>query len=170
MQMFFRIKTEGFAPGVPKRLINQVIKSVLHRLGVMWHEKFRGKHFTVAGAREYGYTPRKGEGQTGKSFWRSYTGRKKKETGHQRPLVFSGESQMLTRIRDVRATSKRVRVVMRAKKFNYRNEHSDIRMHDEMTRVSDSEHATMVRAADEMMAAELRSLQHHSVSLIASAA
>ncbi len=115
-------------------------------VGEDWHRRLRPKHFTTAGAREYGYKPRKGEAGNAdsKSFWRSYTGRKQKKYGHTRPLVWSGELEQLSRARRIEArafsTRSKVRVIMpQAQKANFRNPHSQINMREELTTVSDAE-------------------------------
>ena len=68
------------------------IKDVWGKVG--WHlfENFVGKHFTKPGADEYRdgnmsepsgpvYQARSGEGESGRAFWKSYNGRKQKQTG-----------------------------------------------------------------------------------------
>jgi hypothetical protein len=123
--------------------------------GELWHEQFRPKHFTHAGAREYGYLPRKGERGNEEGFRRSYTGRKLHKFGHTYPLVYTGESMRLTRMQDVRPTSKGVRVVYRAYKFNFRHPRSRIRMREEFTRISRREERDIRRAIDNRLQAEM---------------
>jgi len=120
-------------------------------VGERWHRELRPKHFTTAGAREYGYSPRKGDtGNAGsKGFWRSYTGRKQRTFGHTRPLVWSGELEQLSRARRIEAraftTRSRVRVIMPlASKANWRNPHSQIDMRAELTTVSPGEGEELV--------------------------
>lgn len=135
-------------PGIAKRKLPPMLKAGFARCGKFWHGTYREKHFTKRGAREYGYTPRKGERGSGRGFHSSYTARKLREKGHTLPLVWSGESRSYTRVRDVRATSTRVRVVMRAPKLNYRHPASQINMRDEMTRVSIAERNELIRVFD----------------------
>lgn len=148
--VLIRVTERGAVPGVAKRELNTMLKAAWEETGVHWHRSMRPKHFTHAGAREYGYTPRKGErGAAGtKGFRQSYTGRKLKRFGHTLPLVYTGESRELTRIRDVRATSKGVRIVMNAPKLNFRSRHSTINMRDEMTRISAGEARELVAVLD----------------------
>ena len=99
------IREFGATPGLMKREWNAVVKTSWGELGTYWHSRLREKHFTTAGAKEYKYTPRKGEPGSGwqGNFWGSYTGRKIRAFGHRRPLEHSGESKALTRVRDVRS-------------------------------------------------------------------
>lgn len=62
--------------------------------GDFFHEEILPKHFTVAGAFEYGYQPR--------GF--KYNKQKQASKGHREPLVYKGDlRRMLLRLRDVRA-------------------------------------------------------------------
>lgn len=135
-----------------KRAFNAMKNEVLADAGRRWHREMRPKHFTTAGAREYNYRPRKGErGNTDrKGFRRSYTGRKLRMMGHTRPLEFTGEGKRLSRIQDVRATSKRVRVIL-PRKFNFRNPHSQINMREELTTISKREEELLIESAGELL-------------------
>lgn len=159
----FRIRYHGAVPGVTlgKRELNNEKKGTWKKTGVYWHRKFREKHFTAAGAREYGYYARKGEkmAKGSKAYKRSYTGQKERQFGHTRPLEFSGASRQLTRIRDVRSTSKGVRVVLRAPTFNYRHPKSRINMRAEMTRVSLREADALIRDFDQGLERRLRNFR-----------
>jgi hypothetical protein len=130
----------------------EVAEPTLRDAGEFWHNTFLRKHFTEAGAQEYRYIKRKGEGMArGSKEWkRSYTGRKFQRFGHTRPLVFSGEGERLARVRDVRTTSKRVRVVL-PNKFNFRHPKSKIRMRDELTAISSREEQAIVARADQIV-------------------
>jgi len=81
-----------------------VLKPGWERVGVFWHRYILRKHFTAAGAQEYGYQPRTAK----------YVARKLRKKGHSRPLVWSGatETQAL-RWREIGSTSKGARVVLR---------------------------------------------------------
>lgn len=127
----------------------EVAEPVFRDAGEYWHRQFRAKHFTEAGAQEYGYYQRKGEGlpRGSKAWRRNYTGRKFARFGHTRPLVYTGEGERLSRMRDVRATSKRVRVVL-PRKFNLKHPKSRIRMRDELTRISPREEQLIIARAD----------------------
>jgi hypothetical protein len=113
--------------------------------GRYWDQTFREKHFTSAGATEYGYTPREGErgNPSSKGFRRSYTGRKLRKFGHTRPLEYTGESRRRTRSPRIVATAKRgealVRIKMDSPGLNRRYSGSRINMRQEMTTVSTRE-------------------------------
>lgn len=137
--MQITIKHKGAVPGTArfKQELNRIKKIAWTQLGVFWHKELRGKHFTQAGAREYGYGRRS----------RKYTARKEKAKGHTDPLVYSGLSRQLSRLRDVRALTKGrgVRVHVRVPALNFRSPKSDIRMADEMTTISERESVQLVR-------------------------
>jgi hypothetical protein len=145
------ITERGATPRLRKRDHNRIIGQTLAETAANHHKKYMKKHFTVEGGREYGYTPRKGEGLSGKEFWRSYTGQKKRKKGHRRPMVFSGASETLAKILDVRATSKRARLVQHARGLNRRNPHSTIRMNEEIRQISDHEVRQAERFAGSML-------------------
>ena len=161
MRVGVLIKYRGATPKMARREFNRIVKEAWGELGVLWHRKMRPKHFTKAGAQEYGYTPRKGEGGNigRKGFAKSYTGRKLRRFGHARPLEYSGETKALTRVRDVRATSKGARVVMRANKLNFRNPHSRINMRREMTTVSKKEERHLVEVFNGVIEGKLRAMR-----------
>lgn len=142
------VTQSGTTPEIAARAMQRLMKAALGKLAAHHHHLYMAKHFTVAGGREYGYKPRQGEGKSGKEFWRSYCGQKKRKKGHQRPLVFSGESETLARIMDIRADSKRARIVQHARGLNRRNPNSAIRMNEEIRAISDKE----VRADVELFA------------------
>lgn len=131
----------GPTPGIWKREHNRLMRESFEQAGAFYHVQFMHKHFTRAGAKEYGYKPRAGEqaGIGSRRFFRSYSGRKLREKGHQRPLVWSGASETLARIRDVRANSRRGRIVQHARGLNRKNPNSEIDMAREVRTVSRSE-------------------------------
>lgn len=126
-------------PVLPKRELRRILKIAYARIGAKWHTEMRPLHFTNRATGRYGYDPRKGESGGGRQFKGSYTARKLKKFGHTKPLVWTGRSQLLTRIRDVRATSKGARVVMRAPALNFRSKGSTIDMREELTSVTTQE-------------------------------
>lgn len=145
------IVERGATPKVAARALGRIIEGVLGKVAATHHSLYMAKHFTVAGGREYGYKPRAGEGKSGKAFWRSYTGRKKRQKGHQRPMVWSGEQETLARIMDIRANRNRARIVQHARGLNRRNPKSAIRMNDEIRSVSDREVRADVTLAKEVL-------------------
>ena len=85
-------------------------------------DRFVQKHFTKPGAEEYHaenvittapvYAARSGEGQSGKDFWRSYSGRKQKSKGHQLAMVFSGATRDGAKRCRITATANGVEVTL----------------------------------------------------------
>jgi len=105
------------------------------------------KHFTPAGAAEYGYAPRS----------RKYTEKKRRKFGHDLPLVFTGQLKANCRVPEIRATSKGVKVVLRgSQKANLRNPRSRANMADELRVVSDAEAVRLAREKDRAMARKIR--------------
>lgn len=136
-----------------------ILKECWAELMIYWHTRMLPKHFTAKGASEYRYEKRQGERGTqgNKTFRRSYTGRKLREKGHTRPLVYSGATELLTRQRQVTSTSKggRIRINVPAYiKFKLR--HSKINMADELTRVSRGEEQELARVFDQILQRKLR--------------
>jgi hypothetical protein len=137
-------KTEtGPTPKLLKRAWNDIHRDAAKFAGEYWHIHFRPLHFRNVATRRYGYQFRQGENLRGaKGFRRSYTGQKLRKFGHTRPLVFSGDSERLTEIRDVRATatggqfgSAQARVVMPANTLNFRRYPQSPDMRKELTTV-----------------------------------
>lgn len=167
--MLVRIKEIGPTPRHLRKSIGKITKAAFEVMGIMWHKRYRAKHFTQAGAREYGYTPRRGEQVTrsrGAGYKRTYTGRKLQKFHHTRPLVYSGQTEALTRIRDVRSTSKGARVVLHANRLNMRNPVTSINMREEMTRVSIRERDALVDRFDVSMGKRINALRARSTRTI----
>ncbi|MCG8407561.1 MAG: hypothetical protein MI923_20380 [Phycisphaerales bacterium] len=158
--IIFTFKERGPVPRVIRKEFNRIKKSAYRHIGNYWHRFFLRKHFTRAGAKEYGYLPRKGESGNPDpfNFKRSYTGRKLKRFGHTNPLVFSGESMRRAMVRIVRSTSRGARVVMKAPAFNFRNKHSNINMREELTRVSRPERQKKVQLFDRFLDRRLEAI------------
>ena len=114
----FKVKFVGAASGkIAKRNLNKITKEGFHLMGTVWHRSFRPKHFTAAGASEYGYRPRSPE----------YERRKQKRFGHKLPLVWTGESRTRSRVRNVKANSRRARVSMSVPKINFSGRGDELR-------------------------------------------
>jgi len=138
----------GATPKIVKRHHSRLMRESFIYAGGRYHARYMALHFTTAGAAKYGYRPRAGErsGIGSRAFFRSYTGRKQREQKHVRPLVWSGVSETLARIRDVRATKTTGRIVQHARGLNRRNPNSEINMVDEIRSVAADEAAEV--AAD----------------------
>lgn len=136
-----KVKYTGAIPGVTmtQRDWNAIQRPVWRSVGRYWHAQFRPKHFTRAGAAEYGYQPRTAAHQR----------RKAKAKHHQQPLVFTGESRRRTRAARIVpfATAGRVgvRVRMSAPNLSYRRHASSPDMREELTTISNAEGAVLAR-------------------------
>lgn len=141
----------GPTPKLLRKQLNTIHRETAIDLGSHWHAHYRAKHFTHAGATEYGYQPRAGERGSGRAFRGSYTARKLKLHNHTRPLVWSGRSEALAAIRDIRATavkgSATSRVVIHARALNWRRSEKSPDMRREMTTISKSEAAELTALA-----------------------
>ena len=156
----FILRYSGSVPRAMRKEFRKVTRKAWMSAGIWWHSQIRPKHFTPAGAREYGYTPRQGERMsTGRRFPRTYTGRKVREHGHRNPLMFTGQSRLFTRLRDVRATSKGVRVVMRAGNLRLRPPGGKIDMADELTRFSRADERAVGRVFQQTMNREMNAIR-----------
>lgn len=69
------------SPGTTLIALRRGVPAALTKLGQRWHRGTLRKHFTPAGAREYGYQRRT----------RKYRKAKLKKLGHNRPLVYTGQ-------------------------------------------------------------------------------
>ena len=113
-----------------------------------WQDRFSARHFSAAGAHDYGYDPRS----------KQYTRAKLKAKGHMIPLVWSGASRELAKIKDIRTGRLSARAVINAPTLNLRPTFrkgprkgqlaKKTSMREEMTRVTAKEMDLMVSAAD----------------------
>lgn len=122
--------------GVTGRQFQQLKRTTFAAMGREWHAHYRHLHFLEGAFARYGYTRRKGMRQApgSKGFRSTYTGRKLRKYGHFRPLVFSGDSEQLSRLLDLRVSANQARVVL-PRGFNRKNPKSQIDMRAELTRV-----------------------------------
>ncbi len=174
----FKVLYRGATPSHMRRRLVASKRGAFAKAGHYWHRNFREKHFTKAGAREYGYEPRKGEpgsrwlfkGRYVSRFKGSYTARKLRQYQHTLPMVFSGQSEQLTRQRDVRATAtqkkSKVRVVLHSPSLNRKNPHSNIDMRDEVTRVSGGEENKLTGVIETELMRKLSRIRDKSTKTI----
>ena len=144
-----------------RREFNEKSKKAWEAAGQYFHDNLRDKRFTKEHAEEAGYYKRKGEAQTpgSKAFKRSYHGRKfySPNRGGGRnmanPLEDSGETRSLVRT-NYRIEATRNKVVIKypgARKLNFRNPKSRIRMNEEFKRLTDRELRLLARVYDEKL-------------------
>lgn len=89
-------------------------------------------------------TPEKIEAEVQRVYNRTYTRRKERQFGHNRPLNFTGAG-MLEALSNpkIRSNSKQARVVLPSK-FNFKSQYSRISMRDEITRLIPTEVADLL--------------------------
>lgn len=133
---FVNLQMDRQELSVTKRQFQRLKRVTFAAMGRDWHTSYLRLHFQEDAFSRYGYIRRKGMGRGpgSKGFGSTYTGKKLKQFGHSRPLVFSGEGEMLSRWPDIRTTANESRVVL-PRKFNFRNPKSQIDMRAELTRV-----------------------------------
>jgi hypothetical protein len=162
MLVYFDTTKYGPTPDMARREFNKISRGAWGDAGVYWHQMLRPKHFTHAGATEYGYAKRAGVGLTGKAFRASYTGRKLRKYGHTYPLVLTGESKVRTAtLGRVYATRDSARVTMNAPALNFwhRKMTPGLDMAAEMTTISDPERGELIGVLDEGFEGRLRSFE-----------
>lgn len=159
MIALIEMKYTGATPGIVKKKLNEALRRAWLQVGIRWHRWMLPKHFTRAGAREYGYAPRSGESgnATAKGFRLSYTGKKLKAKGHTLPLVWTGISRVLADRRDITATSKGVKIKLPGQ-FARRGRYSKIDMVREITAVSPGDVRVITETMNDLVAKELRSI------------
>ncbi|MFA7254129.1 MAG: hypothetical protein WC107_06280 [Patescibacteria group bacterium] len=173
--ILFRTKYTGLVPGTAnmgQAGYNAVRKEAWGAVGAWWHEHFRPKHFTREAKELYGYQPRQGEQSGGKSFWKSYTGRKQKRFGHTLPLVFAGETSgesVLNAVKwaNIHATRHGVKVTYpRAQKLNFRNPKakSPTDMRKEFLTVREDEIRDLIELYDREIEARIPTLRAQETS------
>jgi hypothetical protein len=136
---------------------NSLMRSCWYNIGTMWVREFRPKHFTEAGAHEYGYAPRVGESgrMSRKAFDKTYTGYKLRHYGHVDPLKYSGKSETATKAATINAIATKdrsgVTIKMNAPALNFRRKGSPINMRREMTELSENEKGLMTAELKNML-------------------
>lgn len=107
------------------RKFKRALKRGLEQMGLFFHDEILPKHFTVRGAKEYGYQRRqwttrgrrfsKSQGRSIRTGERpGYEQRKIRFKGHRRPLVWSGEAErMILNHAKVTGTASKVSVVVK---------------------------------------------------------
>lgn len=155
----FRITYRGPITAVMKRRKwnNEIEKPSWAHVGLFHKRDHLRKHFTESGASKYGYATRS----------KKYTRHKLKVMGHALPLVYTGQLRQSTRMPEIRATSKGVKVVLRgSQKAHLRPKHGRIRMADELRKISDAEAVRLAREKDAQMRKRLQNIRAGWTKLI----
>jgi hypothetical protein len=131
-----------------KRAWNEQVETPSWAAVGLFHKRHHlAKHFTAAGAAEYGYARRAA----------GYTAEKRRRFGHELPLVYTGalRAEVLSS-REIRATAKGVKVILRASKANFRNPKGHAHPAAELRQVSEREAATVAKEKDREMARRIK--------------
>lgn len=133
-------------PGVSKRVLGACVKDALAITAANHHAKYMWRHFQPEAFNRYRYTQRT----------KGYVRRKLRTKGHNRPLVWSGQSEVLAKIRDVRSTRNRATLIQHARGLNRRKPTSLVQMNKEIRAVADPETREATRIANLALAAGLK--------------
>lgn len=158
MTMIIRVRERGPVPRRLRKVYTEASKVSWVAAGTWWHVNRRDLRFSVSHGMKAGYEKRKGEqsGMSRRGFFASYTGRKLRRWGHRRPLEFSGETRRLVRTASITSTSNSTRVAYPgARKFNFRNPRSTIRMADEFRRLTSDEPKMIAAEYDKALSTNL---------------
>lgn len=148
---------------IPRRLLRDMTRVGAQAAGHHFKSNMLRIRFTKQGARLLNYAKRSGESGSGTgkgrgSFRGTYTGRKLREKGHTRPMVWSGDSERASRgarvkARTLNGTGEKVvavaNVTFTAPNLNYKNPKSKNHVHpsEEIKRVAPSERKILSRVA-----------------------
>lgn len=141
--------------------IREAQRECFREMASRWHADYLLGHFDTSATSRYRYRARRGSRIADRNtykFRNSYTGRKLRRFGHERPLVFTGRAMMESQFRDIRADSKKGKAVL-SRRFNLRNPNSEINMREEVTRVLPREAMALRRAGARAMKAKLKDLK-----------
>ena len=161
MELTIDITLKGAVTAWGRRAVNDVMRRAFEKAGIYWGQKFLPKHFTMAGAREYGYAPRKGErARPGTKQFSRYAGPEEKRRGKIIPLVYAGNMEDTIRTYNVRAaaTSKDVYVKVTVPGARGMNR-LPANMRGDLRRVSDAEWAAITKVINAEIQVGLAALQ-----------
>ena len=153
-----RVKTPPIARQM-RTIMRRAMKDSWASTGRHFHVNHRDLRFTATHARKAKYTLRSGEGMGPRAttFGRTYTGRKLRQKGHMKPLVWSGEARSLARSASVKSTSTGVKIRYAGlRKLNLRHPKSRVRMNEEFRRIADYEVPTFRRVYEHDLKKQLR--------------
>jgi len=119
---------------VSKRTWNETMKAVYATGAEHWFDRFSQRHYTVQGAKLYGYVPRS----------KKYMERKKREKHHQDPLVWSGASRVLGTIKKIVSTRTGGKAVIAARGLNRPHKYRKFKMSEEVVRLTENETRSIV--------------------------
>jgi hypothetical protein len=138
------------SPDLAVAEFRRTLKEAWSECGMYLFNNFVEKHFGRDATERYSYEPRAGEGESGKAFWRSYTGRKQKKYHHTLAMVLTGRTREAAKRATIYATSKGVRVALpglvflnqykpRAKRFGPHAGEPPIDLRDDLMRIIPAE-------------------------------
>ncbi len=156
--IFFKINKKGWiadiaghVSGGATRAINDCLKASYQHIAEYWHREFRPKHFTRGAFQRY---PGVYKARTKK-----YRRHKLKTKGHSLPMVYSGETRTLSRIRNIKATATGVKIILRMPILNTSRKGGKVNMREEMTAVNARERATLIKLFVRQMALKINSIR-----------
>ena len=164
--MIYEIKVthKGAVPGsanLTVQLWEQILKGAGEAVGRYWLEHFLPKHFIKAGAREYGYRPRRDQRlRAGSKSFARYAGPAEKVAGDILPLVYSGELEARAAVgARVEVTTSVIRVKLPGARGMNR---LPAEMRKDLTRVSPAENRKFAEVYDSWIDRRLRRIQRQT--------
>ena len=137
----------------------RLMKRVYTLLGTRWGQEYLPKHFDRR-QREYAMQPRAGDRLSGRAFWRSYQGKKKKKYGHTLKLVYTGDSARKAKRFRVHATgqgkNQGATVTVPTPTLNFKP--GDLDMASEVRQVTPAERKSLVAFAEKTLVRITREL------------
>ncbi len=151
MSFTVTILTRGES-GLRAREFRTVNKAAMEEALDSWHRNFLPEHFEPSANARYGYQPRKGDNEGPTVTWRrevggstrtytrknpAYSWRKRRQKGHNKPLVWSGQlqrqAQRMATLR-VMADGKRGWVAMSVPKYTFYYNPGEPKRYEELVR------------------------------------
>lgn len=132
---------------VSKKTWNEAMKATYYAGAEHWHDRFLARHFTVQGARLYGYARRS----------RKYAAAKRSQKGHSDPLVWSGDSRDQAKDKKIRSTRTGGKAVVNAPTLNRApRKGRRFKMSEEVTRRTENETRSIIAVMRKRLEAALK--------------
>lgn len=146
----------GATSGLLARQRTKLITAAMEAGAANHHQQYMWRHFQPEAYRRYGYHDRT----------KAYVRRKLREKGHNRPLVWSGASEILAKIRDIRSTRNRTTLIQHARGLNRRKPTSEVRMNEEIRKVAEVEIRAFERVAKKAFELGLKQLRDKQLTRV----
>ena len=122
-----------------------------------WHRDIRPKHFQESAVAEYGYQPRQADYERGKH----------RSLGHNRPLVYSGDSERATERAYVKASGRSASLHMAAGNLTWNPGRGRVNMREELTAMTWDDKQEMAHVMERDMDRAIQSRHDYFERIIA---